>query len=89
MRIATICPVCRGTASSTIRTLSSEYGVYENSSCSECPYSKLESERSRADSAKIACDSCRANRVCDHTRFGYETCGNYIPMLGGKLNENP
>lgn len=43
-----------------------------------------ESERSRADSAKITCDSCRANRVCDHARFGYETCGNYIPMSGGK-----
>ena len=63
-------------------------GVYENRPCSECPYSQPESGRSRADSAKVTCDTCRANRVCDHTRFGYETCGNYIPMFGGKLNEN-
>lgn len=25
------------------------------------------------------CETCRANKVCDHNRFGFETCGNYIP----------
>lgn len=24
------------------------------------------------------CDDCKANKVCDHNRFGFETCGNYI-----------
>ena len=25
------------------------------------------------------CNTCKANKVCDHTRFGFETCGSYIP----------
>ena len=25
------------------------------------------------------CDTCKANKVCDHNRFGFENCGNYIP----------
>ena len=25
------------------------------------------------------CDNCMANKVCDHNRFGFENCGNYIP----------
>ena len=25
------------------------------------------------------CNTCRANGICDHNRFGFETCGNYIP----------
>lgn len=25
------------------------------------------------------CETCRANGICDHNRFGFETCGNYIP----------
>lgn len=25
------------------------------------------------------CDTCKANRVCDHNRYGFETCGCYIP----------
>lgn len=28
---------------------------------------------------RVTCDTCKANRVCDHNRFGFETCGNYIP----------
>ena len=25
------------------------------------------------------CEECKANKVCDHDRFGFENCGNYIP----------
>lgn len=25
------------------------------------------------------CDDCKANKVCDHNRFGFENCGNFIP----------
>ncbi len=25
------------------------------------------------------CDDCQANKVCDHNRFGFENCGNFIP----------
>ena len=25
------------------------------------------------------CEICRANNICDHYSFGFETCGNYIP----------
>ena len=25
------------------------------------------------------CNTCRANKVCDHNKYGYETCGSYIP----------
>ena len=24
------------------------------------------------------CDTCRCNKVCDHDRFGFENCENYI-----------
>lgn len=24
------------------------------------------------------CETCKANKVCDHNRFGFENCGNYI-----------
>ena len=24
------------------------------------------------------CDMCKANKVCDHNRFGFENCDNYI-----------
>ena len=24
------------------------------------------------------CDTCKANKVCDHNRFGFENCGSYI-----------
>jgi hypothetical protein len=25
------------------------------------------------------CDKCRANKICDHNRFGFENCNNFIP----------
>lgn len=25
------------------------------------------------------CNNCRCNKVCDHTRFGFENCGNWTP----------
>lgn len=28
---------------------------------------------------KLNCDTCRCNKVCDHNKFGFENCGNYIP----------
>ena len=24
------------------------------------------------------CETCKANRICDHNRFGWENCNNYI-----------
>ena len=24
------------------------------------------------------CNTCKANKVCDHNRYGFENCGNYI-----------
>lgn len=26
------------------------------------------------------CDTCKADKVCDHDRFGFENCNNYIPI---------
>ena len=25
------------------------------------------------------CETCKANKICDHNRFGWENCNNYIP----------
>lgn len=25
------------------------------------------------------CETCKANKVCDHCLYGFENCGNYIP----------
>ena len=25
------------------------------------------------------CETCKANKVCDHDKYGFENCGNYIP----------
>lgn len=25
------------------------------------------------------CNTCKANKVCDHNKFGFENCNNYIP----------
>ena len=25
------------------------------------------------------CETCKANKVCDHYLYGFENCGNYIP----------
>ena len=27
----------------------------------------------------MKCETCRANKVCDHDRFGFENCGSHIP----------
>lgn len=27
----------------------------------------------------INCNTCKANKVCDHYKYGFENCGNYIP----------
>lgn len=24
------------------------------------------------------CDTCKCNKVCDHDKYGFENCGNYI-----------
>ena len=26
-----------------------------------------------------SCNTCKANKICDHNKFGFEDCGNYIP----------
>lgn len=26
------------------------------------------------------CDNCKCNKVCDHNKFGFENCDNYIPI---------
>ena len=26
------------------------------------------------------CETCKANKVCDHNKYGFENCGNYIPV---------
>lgn len=33
----------------------------------------------------MTCDTCRANKVCNHRKYGFENCGNYIPLdVGGE-----
>ena len=27
----------------------------------------------------MTCETCKANKVCDHYKYGFENCGNYIP----------
>lgn len=26
------------------------------------------------------CRTCKADKVCDHNKYGFEDCGNYIPL---------
>lgn len=33
------------------------------------------------------CETCKANKICDHNRFGFENCGNYIPVDDVLKNE--
>ena len=33
------------------------------------------------------CDTCLANKVCDHDRFGFENCGNYISENNGVAHD--
>ena len=28
----------------------------------------------------MTCRTCKANKVCDHNKYGFEDCGNYIPL---------
>lgn len=30
--------------------------------------------------ADKTCNTCKANKICDHNKFGFENCGNYIPL---------
>lgn len=30
---------------------------------------------------KKTCDTCRCNKVCDHNKYGFENCDNYIPTV--------
>ena len=29
--------------------------------------------------ADKTCNNCKANKVCDHNKYGFKNCGNYIP----------
>lgn len=33
------------------------------------------------------CESCKANKICDHNRFGFENCDNFIPADDVLKNE--
>ena len=28
----------------------------------------------------MTCEKCKANKVCDHNLWGFETCDNFIPI---------
>ncbi len=28
--------------------------------------------------AEKTCNTCKANKVCDHNKYGFENCNNYI-----------
>lgn len=28
----------------------------------------------------MSCEKCRCNKICDHNKFGFENCENYVPM---------
>ena len=28
----------------------------------------------------MTCETCKANKVCDHNKYGFENCGNYISV---------
>lgn len=30
---------------------------------------------------KITCNTCMHDRVCDHNKYGFETCCSYVPNL--------
>ena len=32
-----------------------------------------------APKSNNVCETCKANKVCNHDKFGFENCGNYIP----------
>ncbi len=33
--------------------------------------------------ADKTCNTCKANKVCDHNKYGFENCNNYIPDKAG------
>ena len=37
-------------------------------------------ENGKKDEAMNKCDNCKCNKVCDRDFFGFENCGNYVPM---------
>lgn len=32
------------------------------------------------------CNTCRCNKVCDHNKYGFENCDNYIPNVERKTD---
>jgi hypothetical protein len=35
----------------------------------------------------MKCDNCRANKICDHNTWGFETCNNFIPLCSTELEQ--
>ena len=40
------------------------------------------------------CETCKANKVCDHNKYGFENCNNYISadvleVRHGEWEQNP
>ena len=33
----------------------------------------------RKETDMNTCETCKANKVCNHDRFGFENCKNYLP----------
>ena len=33
----------------------------------------------------MTCETCKANKVCDHNKYGFENCGNYISVDSEKV----
>lgn len=31
----------------------------------------------------MTCENCKANSVCNHNKYGFETCNNFIPLVVG------
>lgn len=52
--------------------------------CIKAVFEKFDDAKCRAwlkinaDSVMNTCDTCKCNKVCDHDKFGFENCGNYI-----------
>ena len=36
----------------------------------------------------MTCETCKANKVCDHNKYGFENCGNYI-SVDAETNSKP
>ena len=35
----------------------------------------------------MTCETCRCDKVCDHNRFGFENCNNYVPAVSAAEGE--